>query len=122
MGGAASASQSEVGNAAGDAGGGAAAGNTAPQVDAAEVAELEKRADQLEARVGAADASLDTMKRQMEAQGLGLRGDIAAARTRMDSDLSKASGAMGTQDYARAKKYLEDGEAQAEKIEKFLGR
>jgi hypothetical protein len=93
-----------------------------PQVDAAEVAELEKRADQLEARVGAADASLDTMKRQMEAQGLGLRGDIAAARARMDSDLSKASGAMGTQDYVRAKKYLEDGEAQAERIEKFLGR
>jgi serine/threonine-protein kinase len=90
--------------------------------DPAQVAALEHEADQLSARQAAVNASLDNLQQQMSAQGLGLRGDMVAARSQMDTYLSKAQQAMAAQDLDAAKRYLDLAQPQVEKLEKFLGR
>jgi eukaryotic-like serine/threonine-protein kinase len=89
---------------------------------AAELKEAAQQADQLDARAAAVSQSLDNLRRQQAAQGYGLRGDMAAAEELMKTNLSRAHSALDEGDGARAKEYLAIAEAQAEKLEKFLGR
>jgi eukaryotic-like serine/threonine-protein kinase len=89
---------------------------------AAEVKEAAQQADQLDARAAAVSQSLDNLRRQQAAQGYGLRGDMAAAEELMKTNLSRAHSALDEGDGAKAKEYLAIAEAQAEKLEKFLGR
>ena len=89
---------------------------------AAALKEVSQEADQIASRAAAVSQSLETLKRQMAAQGLGLRGDIAAAQDLMQTDLSRGQAAIDKQDPDEAKEYLDKASAQAEKIEKFLGR
>jgi len=89
---------------------------------AAELKEAEHQADQLEARVQAISQSLDNLRQQQAAQGYGLRGDMAAAEQLMKTNLSRAQAALDQQDGTKAKEYLGIAEAQAEKLERFLGR
>jgi outer membrane biosynthesis protein TonB len=88
---------------------------------AAELKEAAKEADQLDARSAAISQSLDNLRRQQAAQGYGLRGDMAAAEELMKTNLSKAQSALDQGDGAKAKEYLGIAEAQAEKLEGFLG-
>jgi eukaryotic-like serine/threonine-protein kinase len=97
-------------------------GTQAGAPDAAQVEELEHQADQLSGREVAIDASLDSLQRQQNAQGLQLRGDIVAAQARLRTYLGKALAALQAQDLKTAKKYLALAEPEAEKIETFLGR
>jgi hypothetical protein len=90
--------------------------------NAAQLEELEHQADQLAGREAAIDASLDSLQRQQNAQGLQLRGDMVAAQARLRTYLGKALEALQTQDLKSAKKYLALAEPEAEKIETFLGR
>jgi|HubBroStandDraft_6_1064221.scaffolds.fasta_scaffold98325_2 hypothetical protein len=90
--------------------------------NAAQLEELEHQADQLSGREAAIDASLDSLQRQQNAQGLQLRGDMVAAQARLRTYLGKALEALQTQDLKSAKKYLALAEPEAEKIETFLGR
>jgi hypothetical protein len=90
--------------------------------DGAQLEELEHQADQLSGRETAIDASLDSLQRQQNAQGLQLRGDIVAAQARLRTYLGKAMAALQAQDLKSAKKYLAMAEPEAEKIETFLGR
>jgi hypothetical protein len=90
--------------------------------DAAQLEELEHQADQLSGREAAIVASLDSLQRQQNAQGLQLRGDIVAAQARLRTYLGKALAALQAQDLKSAKKYLALAEPEAEKIETFLGR
>jgi len=89
---------------------------------AAQIEELQHEADQLNSRALAVSQSLDTLRRQQSAQGLGLRGDIVASEQRMKTDLSVAQSALDKQDPVAAKKYLDYANAETERIEKFLGR
>lgn len=89
---------------------------------AAQIEDLQHEADQLNGRAIAVSQSLDGLRRQQSAQGVGLRGDIVAAEERMKTDLSVAQSALDKQDAATAKKYLGYANAEAERIEKFLGR
>ena len=89
---------------------------------AAQIDELQHEADQLNSRATAVSQSLDGLRRQQSAQGLGLRGDIVASEQRMKTDLSVAQSALDKQDAATAKKYLDYANAETERIEKFLGR
>jgi len=89
---------------------------------AAALKEASQQADQLTSRAAAVSASLDNLKRQMAAQGLGLRGDMAAAQQLMQADLSQGQAAIEKQDPDEAKDYLDKASAQVEKLEKFLGR
>jgi eukaryotic-like serine/threonine-protein kinase len=83
---------------------------------------LDLENDQLSSRASAVNASLDTLQKQQAAQGLGLRGDIAASQQRMQTYLQKAQAAIQAQDATAARKYLDLAGAEVEKIEKFLGR
>jgi eukaryotic-like serine/threonine-protein kinase len=89
---------------------------------AAELKEAEVQADQLQARAAAITQGLDTLRRAQNAQGYGLRGDIAAAEQMMQVDLSRGQAALQAKDGAQAKEYLDKADAQASIIEKFQGR
>lgn len=89
---------------------------------AAELKEAEQQSDQLNSRAAAISESLDTLRRQQAAQGYGLRGDIVAAEELMKTNLARGQAALDEKDGAKAKQYFDMAEAQAEKIERFLGR
>jgi serine/threonine-protein kinase len=87
-----------------------------------EVDELEHRIDQLSGRAAAINNSLNRMEKQQAASGYGLRGDIVAAQESMVTNLHKAQGYMEHGDPVKAKKYADSAAANAETLEKFLGR
>jgi serine/threonine-protein kinase len=62
-----------------------------------------------------------TLQRQQAAQGLNLRGDIAASRERLHAYTTKAQAAMQNQDAKNTQKYLSLAQSELETIEKFLG-
>ena len=96
--------------------------NAAPADNSAALAELEEQVDQLSSRAVAVNDGLDNLRRQQNAQGLGLRGDVSATQERMKIHVSKAQAAMQDHDLQGAKKYAAQGEAELEQLEKFLGR
>jgi len=98
----------------------AAAVAAAPN-DAAEIAELQGQADQLNIRASTVSQGLDGLRRQQASSGYGLRGDISNAEGIMKANLGKAQDALVAGDAKNAKKYLDVAESQVEKIEKFLG-
>ncbi|HVP48576.1 MAG TPA: serine/threonine-protein kinase [Bryobacteraceae bacterium] len=104
---------------------GPAANQTPPQPagpdPAAVLQELRERLVQLDSRAGPVRTSLGNLKRSQEASGLSLRGDMAAAETRMNYQLDGANSALRAHDPAAAKKFLDSAEAEVEKLEKFLG-
>jgi hypothetical protein len=54
-------------------------------------------------------------------EGLGLRGDMVAARSNMRCDLAKAKQAMDAGDTERARRFLDMAHREVEKLEAFLG-
>jgi ribosomal protein S20 len=78
--------------------------------------------DQLSGRAAAVSSSLENLQRQQNAQGLSLRGDMAAAQQRMQTYMTKAQSALQAQDVQNARKYLALADAEVERLEKFLGR
>jgi eukaryotic-like serine/threonine-protein kinase len=97
-----------------------------PQVPAGpspeEIAKMDDLADQLSARAAAASQSVDTLRKQQEADGYGLRGDISSAQQRMQMDLAKGDAALKANDLVNAQKYYDMADAEITKLEKFLGR
>jgi serine/threonine-protein kinase len=87
-----------------------------------ELEEMERQMEQLASRAGSVHDSLENLRRQQAAQGLGLRGDIASAQQRMDTYVGKAQAAIQKEDIRSSKKYMELAEPEVEKLEKFLGR
>ena len=75
----------------------------------------------LASRAEAARNSLANLKRSQAASGMSLRGDMVAAESRMNYTMDGANSALGAHDAAAARKFLDQAEAQIEKLEKFLG-
>jgi hypothetical protein len=104
---------------------GGAAPDQPPQPDPSEqkklMDELEKESDQINGRASAVDASLDTLEQQMHQSGLGLRGDMVAARNNLRNDLNKAKQALDSADTERARHFLDLAQHEVEKLETFLG-
>ncbi len=104
---------------------GGSASDLPPQPDPAEqkrlLDELEKDSDQINGRASAAEASLDTLEQQMHQSGLGLRGDMVAARSNLRNDLAKAKQALDSADTDRARHFLDLAQHEVEKLEAFLG-
>jgi hypothetical protein len=104
---------------------GGAAPDQPPQPDPAEqkklMDELEKESDQINGRASAVESSLDTLEQQMHQSGLGLRGDMVAARNNLRNDLNKAKQALDSADTDRAKHFLDLAQHEVEKLETFLG-
>ncbi|MGA8367901.1 MAG: hypothetical protein ACLQMT_11245 [Candidatus Acidiferrales bacterium] len=83
---------------------------------------LRDQIDQLNGRAAAVDAGLDSLEKQQEAQGYGLRGDMVAGRQRMHADIARAESSLHDKDVDNTQKYLSMAEAETEKLEQFLGR
>jgi eukaryotic-like serine/threonine-protein kinase len=89
---------------------------------AALLKEAEDQTDQLEARSAAITQGLNNLRRAQQAQGYGLRGDIAQAEQMMQINLSRAQSALRAGNVDQAKEYLDKAEGQAMTLERFLGR
>ncbi len=76
----------------------------------------------LAGRAAAIAGSVDNLKRQQSASGLGLRPDMAAARESMDYLMGEAKSSLAAGDPASTKRSLDMAEQQVEKLEKFFGR
>ncbi len=118
------AQQAAAAKAAADAAAAQAAAQAAAEAAAKAEAlkEAQTQADQISSRAAAIGSSLSTLQRQQAAQGYGLRGDIVEAQARMQTNLAHAEAALQQQDGAKAKEYLDKAEADAETLERFLGR
>jgi hypothetical protein len=88
----------------------------------AQLEALEQQADQLSSQASSVNDSLDNLRRQQNAQGLSLRGDIASAQELMKTHMAKAQAALQNGDAAGAKKYLDLAEGDIARLDKFLGR
>ena len=86
-----------------------------------EIASVEDEADKLNIRGSTVSQSVETLRRQQQASGYNLRGDISSAAERMQVYLSKGNAALKAQDLANAKKYFDLADAEISKLEKFLG-
>jgi eukaryotic-like serine/threonine-protein kinase len=100
----------------------AAAKAAEEQRRAALMKEAEAQDDQLEARSAAIGAGLNSLRRQQQAAGYGLRGDIEQTEQMMQINLSRAQTALHDGDPEKAKEYLDKAETQAMTLERFLGR
>jgi hypothetical protein len=92
------------------------------QRKAALLKEAEAQDDQLEARSAAIGTGLNALRRQQQAAGYGLRGDIEQTEQMMQINLSHAQTALHDGDPDKAKEYLDKAEGQAMTLERFLGR
>ena len=93
-----------------------------PTQKPADLDELEHDIDQLSARAGAINSTLDRMQAEQARAGYGLRGDMAQRQSSMKINLSKAQDAIERGDATRAKRYKDLTEADVDALEKFLGR
>ena len=84
--------------------------------------EMEIENDHLESRAAAVESSLEALEAQMHQSGFGLRGDMVSARASMRSDMAKAKQALDGSDTERARRYLDQANAEISKLEGFLGR
>jgi hypothetical protein len=84
--------------------------------------ELRDRFNQLSIRAGTARSGLVSFERQQSGQGLGLRGDIREAQTRMDFQLREALMSLQNGDFESARRSMGYAQNAVETIEKFLGR
>jgi eukaryotic-like serine/threonine-protein kinase len=82
---------------------------------------METEVDQLDGRAASVESSLDALEQQMHQSGLGLRGDMVAARSNMRTDIAKAKQALDSSDTERARHYLDLAHHEVEKLEAFLG-
>jgi eukaryotic-like serine/threonine-protein kinase len=84
--------------------------------------DMETEVDQLDGRAASVESSLDALEQQMHQSGLGLRGDMVAARSNMRTDIAKAKQALNSADTERARHYLDLAHHEVEKLESLLGR
>jgi len=76
----------------------------------------------LDARAQAAGSSVAQLRRQQQAEGLDLRGDIVASMARMNSYMHNANQALGQNDPTGASDYMDRAEKEIENLEAFMGR
>jgi eukaryotic-like serine/threonine-protein kinase len=76
----------------------------------------------MNARADAVHESLASLRQQQASQGLSLRGDMAAAESRMASYLQAAQRALQARDLQGAQKDMDSAETELSKLENFLGR
>jgi len=96
-----------------------AASSSGPTPEEVDQAREQKTA--LDARAGAVSASVEGLKRQQEADGLGLRQDMAAAYARMNSDLRSASAELDSGNLASARNHMDKADKEISTLEGFFG-
>lgn len=76
----------------------------------------------LATRANATRGSIENLRRQQAAMGVGLRADVASGLQRMEFYLDECEAALKKGDAAAAKKNLDSAERETSKLETFLGR
>ncbi len=94
--------------------------NTGPSAE--EVGQIREQMTGLDARASAVSSSVEGLKRQQEAEGLGLRRDMAAAYARMNSYLRAASDELNRGDLAAARSQMDKADKEISTLESFLGK
>ena len=87
-----------------------------------ELTDLKDQLIKLSSRANALRASLDRLRMEQNAQGYGLRPDIAAAEERMATYLDEAQRALDACDVEKTQSYIKSAESNLEKLEQFLGQ
>jgi polyhydroxyalkanoate synthesis regulator phasin len=87
---------------------------------AEQLKEVRQQLDLLNVRADTVKGSLDALRRQQAASGLGLRADMANAAQRMEMFLSQTEKALRQRDADEAKKNLDSAEREVSKLENFL--
>jgi serine/threonine-protein kinase len=95
----------------------APAGPTSEEVDQAH-----EQKTALDARASAVSASVDSLKRQQEADGLGLRQDMATAYALMNSYLRSASAELDSGNLNAARNHMDKADKEISILERFLGK
>ncbi|HEY4357287.1 MAG TPA: serine/threonine-protein kinase [Acidobacteriaceae bacterium] len=95
--------------------------NGPPPADTRALDNAEERITQVRARARTAKRAVNQIRVQQEQQGLGMRGDIESAESRMDSYLDSANMAVNHGNAAKAENDLDKAEAELGTLEKFLG-
>jgi hypothetical protein len=75
----------------------------------------------LQSRADTARASVEQLRRQEQASGLDLRGDILTAMSLMNSNIREAQGALNQKDLTTAGEYMERANQNLHTLEVFLG-
>jgi hypothetical protein len=94
--------------------------NTGPLAE--EVAQVHEQMIGLGARASAVSASVEGLKRQQEADGLGLRRDMAAAYARMNSYLRSANDELNSGNITAARSHMDKADKEISTLESFLGK
>jgi serine/threonine-protein kinase len=94
--------------------------NTGPSAE--EVAQIHEQMTGLDARASAVSASVEGLKRQQEADGLGLRRDMAAAYARMNSYLRSANDELNSGNITAARSHMDKADKEISTLESFLGK
>jgi eukaryotic-like serine/threonine-protein kinase len=97
-------------------------GPSATGSSADEIRHARDRFSDLDARSQTISTELDHLRRQQEAQGYDLRGDVSASWNRMNNDLRDADRALNEHDMDAARDYMDKANEEMRKLEQFLGR
>jgi serine/threonine protein kinase len=89
---------------------------------AQEVQQAHEQKIQLDARASSVSASVEGLKRQQEAEGLGLRQDMAGAYSRMNSYLRLANDNLNNGNIAAASSYMDKADKEISTLESFFGK
>jgi hypothetical protein len=89
---------------------------------AEQLKEVREQLNLLSIRMDTVKSSLNTLRRQQAASGLGLRADMTNAAQRMEYCYSQSEAALNRRDAETAKKNLDLAEREVDKLEKFLGK
>jgi serine/threonine-protein kinase len=87
-----------------------------------EIRQARDRLMNLEARADAAREGVQSLRRQQQAQGFDMRGDILATLSRLNNDLRQAHTSLEANDLQSASEYTEHADHETASLEKFLGR
>jgi hypothetical protein len=94
----------------------------APGASPEELKQAHHRFIDLDARAGTARDSIDTMRKQQQAQGYDMRGDVVTSLNKMNSYLNEANRALAQNDVQTANEYMDRADVEVANLEKFLGR
>jgi eukaryotic-like serine/threonine-protein kinase len=94
--------------------------NAGPSAE--EVEQVHEQMTGLDARASAVSASVEGLKRQQEADGLGLRRDMAAAYARMSSYLRSANDELNSGNITAARNHMDKADKEISTLESFLGK
>ena len=96
-----------------------------PAGDAAAAKELEELGDRMTSLGGRANAmkdSVENLRQRQASDGFSLRPDISASLSRMERYMDNADAALNARSPETARKNMNLGEQEIEKLEKFFGR